>query len=181
MARDRASLKEAYAGKTRAEVALLEERGVMLVGNAFSSVTLVKGAPEADDAAPFSGPDGKALRDSLIALGYAPEDWNAFLACTADGVPLSEELFLRTIVVLDPATLILCDEPAADLARNVFAPELSELADFDAAMLVPGTLATVRGMRIMNLGGFADALGDNHEKQIMWHRLKKLPPLGEPY
>ncbi|MBQ9620366.1 MAG: hypothetical protein IJR41_00320, partial [Atopobiaceae bacterium] len=90
-------------------------------------------------------------------------------------------LFLNAIMALDPATLILCDEAAADLARNVFAEDLAQLADFDAAMLVPGALTVVRGIRTLNLGGFAAALGDNREKQIMWRRLKMLPPLGEPY
>lgn len=181
MARDRAALKEAYVGKMRAEVALLEERGVSFAGNAFSSVTLVKGEPEPDEAAPFSGADGTALRNALMALGYAPEDWSAFLACDGAGMPLGEDLFLQAIVTLDPATLILCDEQAADLARNVFAAELVELADFEAAMLAPGALALVRGIRMMNLGGFAGALGDNRAKQTMWRRLKMLPPLGEPY
>jgi len=181
MARDRAVLKEAYVGKTHAEIALLEQSGVRFAGNAFSSVTLVKGEPEPDGAVPFSGADGKALRDSLMALGYAPEDWSAFLACDSAGAPLGEDLFLQAIVTLDPATLILCDEMAADLARNVFAAELVELADFEAAMLAPGALVLVRGIRMMNLGGFAGALGDNRAKQTMWRRLKMLPPLGEPY
>ena len=87
MARDRAGTREAYAAKTRAEIASLAEQGVLFAGNAFSSVTLVKGEPEKDGAAPFSGPDGRALRDALMALGYAPEDWSALLSCDADGVP----------------------------------------------------------------------------------------------
>ena len=181
MARDRSALKEAYVAKMTAEITALEERGVRFSGNAFSSVTLVKGEPEADGAAPFSGADGTALRNSLMALGYAPEDWNAFLSCDDAGNPLDDALFAQTIAALDPATLILCDEAAADLARNAFAPELVELADFDAAMLAPGALVVVRGIRMMNLGGFAQALGDNQAKQIMWYRLKQLPPLGEPY
>lgn len=181
MARDRAGTREAYAAKTRAEIASLAEQGVLFAGNAFSSVTLVKGEPEADGAAPFSGPDGRALRDALMALGYAPEDWSALLSCDADGAPLADDLFLTAIMALDPATLILCDEAAADLARNVFAEDLARLADFDAAMLAPGALTVVRGIRTLNLGGFAAALGDNREKQIMWRRLKTLPPLGEPY
>ena len=181
MARDRAVLRDAFVGKTEAESASLAARGVRFAGNAFSSVTLVKGEPEADGSAPFSGADGKALRDALLALGYAPEDWNGFLSCDDAGAPLADELFLSAIVTLDPATLVICDEAAARLARNVFAEDLAQLADFDAAMLAPGALAVVRGIRMMNLGGFAAALGDNREKQVMWRRLKMLPPLGEPY
>jgi hypothetical protein len=48
-------------------------------------------------------------------------------------------------------------------------------------MLVPGAVAQVCGMRVLNLGGFAEALGDAHEKQVMWARLKRVPPLGEPF
>ena len=181
MAGDRTALREAYAAKARAEEEGLRARGVRFAGNAFSSVTLVKGEPEPDGAAPFSGEDGIALRNSLIRLGYAPEDWSAFAACTDDGTPLDEALFLEAVMMLDPATLILCDEPAASLARNVFAPELAALDDFDAAMLAPGVVVSARGIRMLNLGGFAAALGDNGAKQIMWWRLKQLPPLGEPY
>lgn len=181
MARNREALKQAYAAKTRVEIARLEQQGVCFAGNAFSQVTLVKGEKEPDGAELLAGLDGDALRNSLIALGYAPEDWNALAACTRDGALLGEELFLQAIAALDPATIILCDEPAAQLARNAFAPELAGLASFDAAMLAPGAVVVARGIRIMNLGGFAAALGDNHSKQIMWRRLKQLPPLGEPY
>ena len=181
MARDRAALREAYLGKVAAEIDALAEQGVRFAGNAFSSVALVKGAPEPDGQAPFSGADGKALRDALLALGYAPEDWCAFLSCDDDGRPLSAELFAQIVATLDPSTLIICDERAAEAARNAFAQDLVGLDDFEAAMLAAGALACVRGVRMLNLGGFADALGDNHAKQIMWHRLKKLPPLGEPY
>jgi hypothetical protein len=34
---------------------------------------------------------------------------------------------------------------------------------------------------VLSLGGFAAALGDKQQKQIMWRRLKQVPPLGEPY
>jgi hypothetical protein len=36
-------------------------------------------------------------------------------------------------------------------------------------------------MRMLNLDGFEDALGDQRQKQLMWARLKQIPPLGEPY
>ena len=53
--------------------------------------------------------------------------------------------------------------------------------DFDAAMLAPGHVVRILGMRVMALGGFEAALADPHAKQVMWARLKQLPPLGEPY
>ena len=37
------------------------------------------------------------------------------------------------------------------------------------------------GVRVLALGGFADALGDQRQKQLMWARLKQIPPLGEPF
>ena len=48
-------------------------------------------------------------------------------------------------------------------------------------MLAPGEVADVLGMRVLALGGFAAALADRDAKQVMWRRLKSVPPLGEPY
>ena len=48
-------------------------------------------------------------------------------------------------------------------------------------MLADGEVAQVLGMRVMALGGFAASLSSQHEKQLMWARLKQIPPLGEPY
>ena len=59
---------ECYVAKARAELASLAERGVLMAGNAFSSILLVKGEPtaeERDGGAPFAGEDGTALRAAL--------------------------------------------------------------------------------------------------------------------
>ena len=48
-------------------------------------------------------------------------------------------------------------------------------------MLEPGYVVYVRGVRVLALGGFANALGDQRKKQLMWARLKQIPPLGEPF
>ena len=61
-------------------------------------------------------------------------------------------------------------------------PEMERLEKCLAAVrsftdFVPET-ALVLGS---GLGGFADALADKDQKQLMWRRLKQLPPLGEPY
>ena len=48
-------------------------------------------------------------------------------------------------------------------------------------MLAPGCVVDLLGMRALNLGGFAAALADPRDKQVMWARLKKIPPLGEPF
>lgn len=191
MAREREEMREAYLAKAHYEIAGLVERGVVMSGNAFSSVLFVKGAfdspatSDADKSAAkqplLSGADGRALRSALQALGYAPEDWVALSAVRADGKPLTSALFREAVAALDPETLVLLDEPAAELARETYAAELAELPDFNDAMLNPGTLITLLGMRILALGGFAAALADKRQKQIMWHYLKSIPPLGEPY
>lgn len=147
-------------------------------GNAFSSVLFVKGeqGPAEQERRPLlSGPDGTALRAALIKLGYAPEDWAAVFAS------VSPALLRRAIAVLDPATLVVCDEAAAVVIRDAFANDLFALADFEDALLSPGRVVHVAGMRVLNLGGFEAALASNRQKQVMWAYLKQIPPLGEPY
>lgn len=173
-----------YLAKARAEVDALVARGVVMAGNAFSSVLLLKGEPtpsEREGKALLGGDDGRALRAALQALGYAPEDWVGLATWDAHDEDLTPELLREAICTLDPATLVLCDDPAAMLVREAYAEELALLERFDEAMLMDGVVAQVSGMRVMALGGFAAALADPQEKQVMWARLKQLPPLGEPY
>lgn len=184
MASEREARRRAYLDKTAAETDGLAARGAIFGGNAFSEVLLVKGElseAEKGGEPPLSGADGKALRASLDRLGYAPEDWEWALAVDADGSPLDVELFRETVCALDPATLVCCDEAAANLAREAYADELALLDRLEEAMLLPGEIAQILGMRVLNLGGFEAALGDAHEKQVMWARLKKIAPLGEPF
>lgn len=179
------SRRQAYLGKAREELLELERRGVITAGNAFPQVLLVKGIPnEAERESPdalLAGADGKALRASLARLGYAPEAWAGMLSCDAAGGALEPELFRLAVTTIDPDTLVLCDEAAADVARNAYADDLVLLEDLSQAMLAPGVTARIRGMRVMNLGGFEAALADAHQKQVMWARLKRLPPRKEPY
>lgn len=184
MASERERRRQAYLEKTRTEVAVLAERGVRMGGNAFSSVLLIKGELTADEAAgaePFSGADGDALKASLKALGYAPEDWETLVAVDAAGAPLEPGLMRQTVACLDPSTLVCCDEVATQAVRDAYAEELADLEDLTEAMLPAGSLAHVCGMRVLNLGGFAAALSDPKQKQVMWARLKRIPPLAEPY
>lgn len=184
MASEREARRRAYLDKTAAETDGLAARGAIFGGNAFSEVLLVKGElseAEKGGEPPLSGADGKALRASLDRLGYAPEDWEWALTVDADGEPLDASLFRETICALDPATLVCCDEAAANLAREAYADELALLDRLEEAMLLPGEIAQILGMRVLNLGGFEAALGDAHEKQVMWARLKKIAPLGEPF
>lgn len=177
--------REACVGKTTAELDSLAARGVRAGGNAFSPILVCKGeltAEEAAGAEPFSGADGAALRASLKALGYAPEEWAWLLSCDASGsAPLSPQLFREAVCALDPATLVCCDDAAAAAVREAYAEDLTIIEDFNEAMLEPGYVVPVCGIRVLNLGGFAAALDDPRAKQQMWARLKRVAPFAEPY
>ena len=184
MASERDARRRAYVDKATAELEALAARGVRAGGNAFSEVLLVKGelvGGEKSGEPPFSGPDGTALRASLARLGYAPEDWAWLLAVDAAGEPLDAAPLREAVSALDPATLVCCDEVAAGRLREAYADDLAVVDSLEEAMLSPGAVAHVCGMRVLNLGGFAAALADAHEKQVMWARLKQIPPLGEPF
>lgn len=184
MASERDARRRAYLDKAREEVDGLAARGVVMGGNAFSAVLLVKGElsdAEKNGEPPFSGTDGRALRASLERLGYAPEDWEWMLSVGEGGAPLDAPLLREAVCALDPATVVCCDEAAAALLREAYADDLAVLESLEEALLAPGVVAHVCGMRVLNLGGFEAALGDAHEKQVMWARLKRIPPLGEPF
>lgn len=169
---------QVYVNKMRAELRELEERGVKTSGNAASPVLFIKGEmgpAEREGGELLSGADGKALRAALMKLGYAPEDWAAL------GADVSSELLRQAVAVLDPSTLVMCDEAAARVVRDAFANELVELPDLQSAMLLPGWVVQVAGMRMLNLGGFEAALASSEQKQRVWAYLKQIPPLGEPY
>ena len=184
---EEADIRRTYVEKVRSEVSWLETEGVVMRGNAFADVVLLKGDLDPDEVAPdgsglLRGKDGQALRASLDRLGYAPEAWAAVSCRDAGGrEPLDATLLRRAIVTIAPYTVIATDESAAHVLREAYADELVGIEDFDQATLAPGVVASVCGMRFMNLGGFEAALADDHEKQVMWARLKRLPPLGEPY
>lgn len=184
MGPSREERRERYLAKTRAELEGLVGRGVVMAGNAFAQVALVKGEPTAEEHSGgklLGGADGKALRSALQALGYAPEDWVGLATWDEAGTQVDAGLLREALCALDPSTVIICDEAAANLVREAYAEDLSLLESFEEAMLADGVVPTVAGMRMMALGGFAAALADDHDKQVMWRRLKQLPPLGEPY
>jgi hypothetical protein len=179
-------LKNLYADKISAELANLAAAGVVARGDATSDVLFVKGDlsdAERSGADPLSGPDGAALSASLQKLGYPPQDFCAMFSCDASGAPLPAETFRLAVSTLDPATIILCDDAACVVFRDTYADELVAMPNLDDAMLEPGRVVHVLGIRVLALGGFADALasGDGSRKQLMWSRLKTVPPLGEPY
>ena len=182
MAISREDRKQAFLDKAAAELEGLRARGVQAGGNAFSEVLFVRGASADEDTrGPFTAAEHKALRASLERLGYPPECWLWLLTCGADGAALDASLLREAVAALDPATVIAVDERAGEALRNAYAAELAELGALEQALLTPGVVAHVLGMRVLALGDFAAALDDAREKQLMWARLKQLPPLGEPY
>ena len=179
MAVSREERKRAYLDKAAFELEGLAQRGMVAGGNAFSELLFLRGSAAGEE--PFGEAERKALRASLERLGYPPECWLWLLARDGAGAPLDAEMLREAVAALDPATVVACDDAAAEALRNAYAEELAELGAIEQAMLVPGVVAHVRGMRVMALGNFAAALDDPREKQVMWARLKLLPPLGEPY
>jgi len=182
MAQDREARKAAYVGQARAAFDELAARGITASGNAFCDVLLLKGAlDEKDHARLLSGADGEALRSALLALGYAPEAWAALATVDEADLQLAPDLLRETVCAFDPSTLIACDEEAAALVRQAYADELAANPSMACALLEPGYVVDVLGMRVLNLGGFAASLADAQQKQLMWARLKLVKPLGRPY
>lgn len=184
MRASREQRREAYRAKAETELASLAGRGVVTAGYALSPVALVKGELSEEEHAGgqlLAGADGVALRAALTTLGYAPQDWVGLATVDAGGHELDAALVREALVTLDPATVVLCDAAAADSFRQAYADELAALPSFEEAMLAEGVVAHVLGMRVLALGGFAAALGNDADKRVMWARLKSVPPLGEPY
>ena len=131
-------VRQEYLDKAKAELGDLAQAGVIMTGNAFSHVLLVKGEPEeaaADGSLTklLEGPDGKALHAALGALGYAPEDWGGLSTNDAEGYPLVPGTLRLAVATFDPSTLIALDDAAAAAIREAFADELVELESLDAS------------------------------------------------
>lgn len=177
--------QDIYVAKVKAEVATLSARGIILAGSAMAQNLFIKGELSQQEAANpkefFKGEDGRALRASLTTLGYAPEDWQAMSAVFVTGAPLDTQSFCLAIAALCPSTLIACDETAAQCIREAYAQNLKDLPKLEEALLEPGLVVHLLGMRVINLGGFEAALQDAKLKQRMWSYLKKLTPLAQPY
>lgn len=184
MALTRDMRREAAYAKARHELARLLEARLVVEGDACSPILLAKGEAgkaEVSGGRLLTGADGRALRAALGRLGYAPEDWCALALWKTDGSTMSSGELRLALAALGPATLVVLDEAAATLVRESFAEELADTEPLDAAMLAPGYVVDVCGMRVMNLGGFEAALADPRSKQLMWAYLKQIPPLGAPY
>ncbi|MBS5450560.1 MAG: hypothetical protein KHY83_05305 [Coriobacteriia bacterium] len=164
--------------RTREEALELEQAGFAARGQAFAQVCLLKGElsdAERDGGLLLGGPDGAALTSALAALGYPDDCWAALStdvrAAGRPWAPAEPDDLAWAIEVVDPELVIALDDKAARALRGAYAVD---------APLAPGEVVRVRGRRFIALGGFADALGDPAAKRIMWDRLKRVPPLGDP-
>ncbi|MBY4797633.1 hypothetical protein K6V98_04595 [Collinsella sp. AGMB00827] len=206
-------IKHALVAQAEAEFSSLASRGVVVVGNGFSSLLAIKGlfhvgvsdqvdsedqlsrddqqdAPdharqfqksELEDGRLLSGSDGIALRAGLEKLGWDPSDFCAMASCAADGSDLEDHVFREAIEAVDPESIILLDEAAAERFKAVFSEQFAELIDANQARLMAGLVVPVLGRRVLALGGFEAALAHEKDKQRVWAYLKQLAPLGAPY
>lgn len=174
-------VREEILNKANQELAKLASLNLVMAGNAFSQVLLLKGEPEDEGAELLSAEDGKALRSALMALGYAPEDWAGLSVLDKAGSLVAPDNLRLAITTFDPNTIIALDDIAANSLREAYADELVELTDLSEATLQPGVIVHILGMRVLALGGFRASLSDQKEKRVMWKRLQGVPPLGEPY
>lgn len=174
---DERALLDIYLARTREELTQLADAGFLAAGHAFASVLLVKGVlgpAELGGAPLLSGPDRPALLAALGRLGYLDDAWGACSTVVRAGsswTPAEPEDVAWAVEVFDPELVIALDADAAralERAWNLEGP------------LVPGAVARVRGRRVLNLDGFEAALNDPQAKQLMWARLKQVPPLGAP-
>lgn len=168
------STAQLYCERARFELGELERRGAMVSGSAFAPLLLVKGdlnSAERAGAELLSGGDGTALRASFARLGYPEAAWAACSCTRRDGTPLEPSLLALAVETFDPEAVLALDRPAAVALARAWGLE---------APPAEGDVAYVRGRRVLALGGFEHALADPRAKQVMWARLKRLPPLAAP-
>ena len=161
------------------DVRRIEQMGFATTGSAYPQVVLLKGALsplEASTGAILSGADGTALTAALDKLGYPTGERAGVSTCVRPAgdeawAPADPRDLAWVLEALDPELVIATDDAAATAVAAAWG-----LAQAPA----PGEVAWVRCRRLIALGGFADALGDMQAKQVMWARLKRVPPLGDP-
>ncbi len=176
--------KVIYMDKIKDQIQTLLDQGLIASGNSLGSVLILKGDLTFKDlnSGLLSGADGDAFKAALThkKMGYAPGDWSAFATCTADGKKFDSTELRDAIVAADVQTIIICDQPALDAFRNAFADELADLPNLMDALLAPGQVVKVLGMRVLNLDGFEKSLGYKDQKALRWKWLLEIPALKEP-
>ncbi len=176
--------KVIYMDKIKDQIQTLLDQGLIATGNSMGNLLILKGDLTFKDinSGLLSGADGAAFKAALThpKLGYAPDDWSAFATKTAEGNEFDSKQLRDAIVAADVQTIIICDSTAQDAFRNAFADELADLPDLLDALLAPGQVVKVQGMRILNLDGFEKSLGFKDQKAQRWQWLQKIPALKEP-
>ena len=176
------TVKEAYFNKENSQFQQLLDKGLVMSGNAGSSVCILKGQlTQKDKTALLSGRDGDALRAALKALGYEPYDWVAFATSYISDADIPYALLRQAVSACSPAVVILCDGQAVNVFRDAWADELSALPELDDALMAPGKVVRLLGMRVLNLNGFESSLQNPAEKQEKWAWLKQIPCQTKPY
>lgn len=172
------AVMQLYYERTVEELEGLAGRGFAVSGHVFAPVLFAKGelnASERAGGALLGGEDGRALEAALERLGYPSDAWAALATeVRPEGgtwVPAAPEELSEAVEVFDPELVVALDDPAARALEGAW-----ELP----APLGSGSVARVRGRRVLALGGFEAALADPRAKQVMWARLKQVPPLGAP-
>ncbi len=176
--------KVIYMDKIKDQIQTLINQGLIATGNSLGNVLILKGDLTFKDinSGLLSGADGEAFKAALThpKLGYAPDDWSAFSTRTAEGNDFDPIQLRDAIIAADVQTVIICDQSAQEAFRNAFADELADLPDLLDALLAPGQVVKVLGMRVLNLDGFEKALGFKDQKAQRWVWLQQIPALKEP-
>lgn len=198
------NIKDALIAKSNAEFKRLEQKGFCMSGNGFGEIvalTSVITANQGTRKTLLSTTAQDALEKALVRLGYPPHCWatvgipcpvhttsqsNATHAATS-ALQASqssqilhktdEELYStirETCAVFSAHTILLCTKEATEMMRGVYAVELAALTNINVALLAPGTLASVCGMRVLNVGDLEDAFTSTTKKQRLWSWLKHL-------
>ncbi len=176
--------KVIYMDKVKDQIQTLLDKGLIATGNSLGSLLILKGDLTFKDlnSGLLSGADGDAFKAALThpKMGYAPDDWSAFATRTADGEDFDSRELRDAIIAADVQTVIISDSTAQTAFRNAFADELADLPDLLDALLAPGQVVKVQGMRVLNLDGFEKSLGSKEQKTQRWKWLLEVPALREP-
>ena len=152
------------AGSSMYETALDETRelfGDFLEGARTAPVCVLSGQRLAQ-------PARAALDSSMNALGYGPEAC-AFAALSIEGgAALDRQALFLLLEGLDPICLIAEDAAAARALEETYRCEV-----------VPGKAQHVFGRPCVAFESFEEMLKDDHDKQLAWALLKRLPRYGE--
>ncbi len=176
--------KVIYMDKIKDQIKVLLDQGLIATGNSLGTVLILKGDLTMKDlnSGLLTGADGEAFKAALThpRMGYAPDCWSAFATRTKDGSEFDSSQLRDAIIAADVQTVIICDAPAQEAFRNAFANELADLPDLLDALLAPGQVVKVLGMRVLYLDGFEKSLSFKEQKAQRWKWLLQIPELKEP-